>query len=158
MNSINTLVPGFGWQEPLLVFRAIAQLLDKLDNDCLHVASVCADLSSPQQLMPFKALELLPAASRVPQQQSTLAAASSMAAAAGSTGTDDQAAERFSLGLWHVVAACDGFSGRSLRKLPFLAHATSEGLPFPCSCLEFLEAMRAAAEGEKAERCELAHM
>lgn len=111
--------------------------------------------------MPFKALELLPAASRVPQQQSTLAVASSMAAAAAAGGTaesDDQAAERFSLGLWHVVAACEGFSGRSLRKLPFLAHATAEGLPFPCSCLDFLEAMRAAAEREKAERGELAHM
>lgn len=107
--------------------------------------------------MPFKALELLPAASRMPQQQSTLAAASSMAAA-GSTEAEDQAAERFSLGLWHVVAACDGFSGRSLRKLPFLAHATSDCLPFPCHCLEFLEAMRAAAEGEKSERGELAHM
>lgn len=121
-------------------------------------AGLIADLSSPQQLMPFKALELLPAASRVPQQQSTLAAASSMAAAGSTAESDDQAAERFSLGLWHVVAACEGFSGRSLRKLPFLAHATAEGLPFPCSCVEFLEAMRAAAEREKAERGELAHM
>lgn len=126
---------------------------------CLPPACA-ADLSCPQQLMPFKALELLPAASRVPQPQSTLAAASSMAAAAaGATAeSDNQAAERFSLGLWHVVAACEGFSGRSLRKLPFLAHATAEGLPFPCSCLDFLEAMRAAAEREKAERGELAHM
>lgn len=127
---------------------------------CVRTFYDAADLKSPQQLMPFKALELLPAASRLPQQQSTLAATGSMAeaAAAGSSEAEDQAAERFSLGLWHVVAACDGFSGRSLRKLPFLAHATSDGLPFPCSCLEFLEAMRAAADREKAERSELAHM
>jgi len=118
----------------------------------LHVS----DLTSPQQLMAYKALELLPAASRLPQQQSTLAA-SSLTAAGGGT-AEDQAAERFSLGLWHVVAACDGFSGRSLRKLPFLAHATADSLPFPCSCLEFLEAMRAAAEREKAERSELTAM
>lgn len=126
-------------------------------DSCRLGFRIVADLSSPQQLMPFKALELLPAASRAPQQQSTLAAASSMAAP-GSTGAEDQAAERFSLALWHVVGACDGFSGRSLRKLPFLAHATADCLPCPCSCLEFLEAMRAAAELEKAERSELAHM
>lgn len=108
--------------------------------------------------MPFKALELLPAASRAPQQQSSVAAAAASSMASAGSDAEDQAAEQFSLGLWHVVAACDGFSGRSLRKLPFLAHATSEGLSCPCSCLDFLEAMRAAAEREKAERSELAHL
>ena len=121
-----------------------------MDFPCVN-----ADLTSPQQLMPYKALELLPAASRVPQQQSTLAASS---IAAGNGDAEDQAAEKFSLSLWHVVVACDGFSGRSLRKLPFLAHATADSLPFPCSCLAFLEAMRAAAEREKAERSELSAM
>jgi hypothetical protein len=64
-------------------------------------------------------------------------------------------AQALSRALGQVVAACEGFSGRSLRKLPFLAHATADSLPFPCSCFEFLAAMKAAAEKERADRSEL---
>jgi hypothetical protein len=115
------------------------------------------DVASPQQLMPYKALELLPAASRSAQQQPSIAGGGSSiaAATAAANGGSEEAAEVCSLALWQVVAACDGFSGRSLRKLPFLAHATAESLPVPCGCIAFLAAMQAAAEREKAERSEL---
>jgi hypothetical protein len=113
-------------------------------------------LTSQQQLLSFKAFELLPAASHLPGQQQPHAAAAGSIPEPGGPESEDQAAERLSLALWQVVAACEGLSGRSLRKLPFLAHATADSLPFPCSCLQFLEAMRAAAEREKAERSELA--
>jgi hypothetical protein len=64
-------------------------------------------------------------------------------------------AQALSRALGQVVAACEGFSGRSLRKLPFLAHATADSLPCPCSCFHFLAAMKAAAEKERADRSEL---
>lgn len=64
-------------------------------------------------------------------------------------------AQALSRALGQVVAACEGFSGRSLRKLPFLTHATADSLPFPCSCYDFLVAMKAAAERERADRSEL---
>ena len=88
--------------------------------------------------------------------------ASSIAAADGSMSQEEQAAaaeaQALSRALGQVVAACEGFSGRSLRKLPFLAHATAEGLPLPCNCIEFLAAMKAAAEREKADKNELMAM
>lgn len=55
-----------------------------------------------------------------------------------------------------VAAACEGFSGRALRKLPFLAHAGSEGMPLPCSTAQFLAALRSAAVREAADRGALA--
>lgn len=48
--------------------------------------------------------------------------------------------------------ACAGYSGRALRKLPFLAHAASDGLPVPCPALEFITAIRRAAELERRDR------
>jgi hypothetical protein len=110
-------------------------------------------VSSPQQLMSYKALELLPAASRSSaQQQGGIPAA---AVLDGSSSPQQAAAEACSLALWRVVGACEGFSGRTLRKLPFLAHATADALPFPCGCVDFLEAMAAAAERTRQERSEL---
>lgn len=95
----------------------------------------------------------------LPSSQGTV---TSIAAADGSMSQDEQRAaaeaQTLSRALWQVVAACEGFSGRSLRKLPFLSHATSEGLPMPCSCYEFLTAMKAAAERERADKSELAAM
>jgi len=59
-------------------------------------------------------------------------------------------------GLLHTAAVeADGFSGRALRKLPFLAHAAGTGLLTPCSCAEFLGALRAAAARERLDRSEL---
>lgn len=64
-------------------------------------------------------------------------------------------AEGLSRALLAAVVACEGFSGRSLRKLPFLAHATSDRLPTPCNCMQFLDALRMAAVKERADRDEL---
>ena len=55
-----------------------------------------------------------------------------------------------------VAAAAEGLSGRSLRKLPFLAHANDELLPTPCSCAAFLQALHAAALKEQEDRQNLA--
>lgn len=67
-------------------------------------------------------------------------------------------AAALSKALVEAAAACEGFSGRSLRKLPFLAHAMSESLPTPCSCLQFIQAMRQAACKESEDRTELTAM
>lgn len=53
-----------------------------------------------------------------------------------------------------VALACEGLSGRTLRKLPFLAFSagtTSAG----CSCQRFLRALLHAAERESADRAQL---
>jgi hypothetical protein len=55
-----------------------------------------------------------------------------------------------------VAAAAEGLSGRSLRKLPFLAHANDELLPTPCSCAAFLQALHAATLKEQTDRQSLA--
>ncbi len=67
-----------------------------------------------------------------------------------------EAAASCSLALLAAAAACEGFSGRILRKMPFLAHATSDALPVPCGPLQFLSALRAAALKESMDRQELA--
>jgi len=55
-----------------------------------------------------------------------------------------------------LVAAADaaeGLSGRTLRKLPFLAHATYiAGSGDPCSCAEFAVALRQAVADEHRAR------
>ena len=57
-----------------------------------------------------------------------------------------------------VAEACEGLSGRALRKIPFLAHAClPDALPRaagggPCPCLPFLASMRQAAMAEKRDR------
>ncbi len=56
-----------------------------------------------------------------------------------------------------VAAACDGLSGRTLRKLPFLAHARAgTSLPVPCPMSTFLAAMLTAAAQELQDRSTLA--
>ncbi|KAF8072859.1 PCH2 [Scenedesmus sp. PABB004] len=127
-------------------------------------AGVVAGLSSPKALIPYKELCLLPAPGGGPA--AAAAAAPAAAARGGSSGSDDAMSEaeaaaaaeaqQLSRALGEVVAACAGFSGRSLRKLPFLAHATADSLPTPAAPLEFLAAMRAAAAREAADRAELA--
>lgn len=73
------------------------------------------------------------------------------AAAAGGPG----AAQALGRMLQAAAAEAEGFSGRALRKLPFLAHASGAALPVPCGCAEFLAALRAAAAKERADRSEL---
>jgi hypothetical protein len=57
--------------------------------------------------------------------------------------------------LRRAAAEAEGFSGRALRKLPFLAHASGAGLPVPCGCAQFLAALQGAAARERADRSEL---
>ncbi|WIA29005.1 hypothetical protein OEZ86_011522 [Tetradesmus obliquus] len=125
-------------------------------------AGVVTGISSAKQLIPYKELCLLPAARQGAAPQAAgphsiggpaaPADDASMSEAEQAAAAEAQALSR---ALGQVVAACEGFSGRSLRKLPFLAHATADSLPFPCSCFEFLAAMKAAAEKERADRSEL---
>uniref|UniRef100_A0A7S3VK24 AAA+ ATPase domain-containing protein n=2 Tax=Dunaliella tertiolecta TaxID=3047 RepID=A0A7S3VK24_DUNTE len=66
---------------------------------------------------------------------------------------EDVSALKLSAALLGVAMAAEGLSGRSLRKLPFLAHALSEGgLACPCDCTDFLHALLHAAEHEHADR------
>eukprot|EP00873_Tetraselmis_striata_P007007 jgi/Tetstr1/427271/TSEL_001724.t1 len=53
--------------------------------------------------------------------------------------------------LLEVAEACDGFSGRALRKLPFQAHAR-HGLGMRATCPRFLEALRSTVEAESADQ------
>ncbi|PNX98964.1 pachytene checkpoint protein 2, partial [Trifolium pratense] len=52
--------------------------------------------------------------------------------------------------LVETAEACEGMSGRSLRKLPFLAHAALTN-PFDCNPIEFLCTMIETAKRERSE-------
>lgn len=47
-----------------------------------------------------------------------------------------------------VAEEAEDASGRSLRKLPLLAHATLPCVPAPCPAFEFLRSMRRAVASE----------
>jgi len=52
-----------------------------------------------------------------------------------------------------AAAAAEGLSGRTLRKLPFLAHATYiAGSSDPCTCTEFSAALRQTVDDEHGAR------
>ena len=57
--------------------------------------------------------------------------------------------------LVQAAAATEGFSGRALRKLPFLAHATSANIGDRCSSLQFIAALEKAALRESQDRVNL---
>ncbi|KAF3630387.1 hypothetical protein FXO37_28496, partial [Capsicum annuum] len=50
--------------------------------------------------------------------------------------------------LLEAAEACEGMSGRSLRKLPFLAHAALAN-PYSCEPGKFLHVMMQTAKGER---------
>ncbi|GMH35950.1 hypothetical protein BSKO_03818 [Bryopsis sp. KO-2023] len=54
-----------------------------------------------------------------------------------------------------AAEACKGFSGRALRKLPFLAHASNPALSNPCSCATFINALKSAILRESQDRSHL---
>lgn len=80
-----------------------------------------------------------------------------MAGPFGSTSPNALPAEQASQLLLAVAAACQGLSGRTLRKMPFIAHAGAPAgsLPAPCSVPTFLRALHAAAFKEQSDRSEL---
>jgi pachytene checkpoint protein 2 len=57
--------------------------------------------------------------------------------------------------LFKAAQLAEGLSGRTLRKLPFLAHATYVQQSEPCTALEFCRALQCAVEDEKAARTSL---
>lgn len=57
--------------------------------------------------------------------------------------------------LLEAARAADGFSGRTLRKLPFLAHAAQDFPGGRCSCVQYLGALLAAVERERTDRASL---
>ena len=57
--------------------------------------------------------------------------------------------------LLEVARAAEGFSGRTLRKLPFLAHAAQDFPAGRCSCLQYVNALLAAVQRERADRASL---
>lgn len=59
--------------------------------------------------------------------------------------------------LLEAAGACEGLSGRALRKLPFLTHASADELPTPCAAAEFLRALRETALRERQDRSDLNH-
>ena len=69
---------------------------------------------------------------------------------------DDSAEQLVSRALLQAAAAMEGFSGRALRKLPFLAHATSVRTSSTCSTLQFIAALESAACMEGQDRASLA--
>lgn len=65
----------------------------------------------------------------------------------------EQAASRYLSGcLLQVARQTDGLSGRTLRKLPFLAHAAADWPDGRASGLQFMSALLTAARQEKEER------
>jgi len=77
-------------------------------------------------------------------------------AAANGGGAPAAAAPALCRSLLECAYACDGFSGRALRKLPFLAHAACDALPVPCPPADYLPALAAAIERERLDRASLA--
>ncbi|KAL4430726.1 hypothetical protein ABPG75_005982 [Micractinium tetrahymenae] len=57
--------------------------------------------------------------------------------------------------LLEVARAAEDFSGRTLRKLPFLAHAAEDFAGGRCSCLQYVNALLAAVQRERADRATL---
>ncbi|CAI5500171.1 unnamed protein product [Closterium sp. Naga37s-1] len=57
--------------------------------------------------------------------------------------------------LLEVAKACEGLSGRILRKLPFLAHATSN-IPGACSADSFIDKLQSAVQKELEDRNNMA--
>lgn len=51
--------------------------------------------------------------------------------------------------------ASDGFSGRTLRKLPFLAHAAQDFPGGRCTCHQYVSALLTAVDRERADRATL---
>ena len=54
-----------------------------------------------------------------------------------------------------VARAAEGFSGRTLRKLPFLAHAAQDLPGGRCSSLQFVGALLSAVQKEHVDRAAL---
>ncbi|GJP79375.1 hypothetical protein CLOP_g9613 [Closterium sp. NIES-67] len=57
--------------------------------------------------------------------------------------------------LLQVAQSCEGLSGRILRKLPFLAHATSS-VPGSCSADIFIDKLQSAVQKELEDRNNMA--
>ena len=64
----------------------------------------------------------------------------------------EAAQQNVSRALLKAAVATEGFSGRALRKLPFLAHATSHNMGSSCSSLQFIAALERAARLEGQDR------
>ncbi|KDN45078.1 AAA-domain-containing protein [Tilletiaria anomala UBC 951] len=57
-----------------------------------------------------------------------------------------ESSRKASIKMWELAEACEGLSGRTLRKLPVLAHARHIGMStIPIACEEWVDAMRKAA-------------
>lgn len=67
--------------------------------------------------------------------------------------TESQMSLHLGKQLLEVAEACEGMSGRSLRKLPFLAHAALAN-PYSCEPGKFLHVMMQTAKGERSELSE----
>lgn len=81
----------------------------------------------------------------------------SIGAREGGVCNADEAAATLSELLLAAAHACEGLSGRTLRKLPFLAHAGSPQLlqAIPCPARQFLRALMEAVEREQSDRSQL---
>lgn len=55
-----------------------------------------------------------------------------------------------------VCAAAEGLSGRTLRKLPFLAHAHDDMPGGRCGALQFVRALMGAVQRERQDRQSMA--
>ncbi|XP_060196331.1 pachytene checkpoint protein 2 homolog isoform X1 [Lycium barbarum] len=67
--------------------------------------------------------------------------------------TESQMSLHLGKQLLEAAEACEGMSGRSLRKLPFLAHAALAN-PYSCEPGKFLHVMMQTAKGERSELSE----
>jgi len=54
--------------------------------------------------------------------------------------------------LLRAAEECEGMSGRTLRKIPFLAHANFVSHRGACTVMEYLGALRRAAALERADK------
>ena len=141
---------------PAARYEILRSCVDELGRVGLVAPAAGTGLSDPSaprsQLLPTKTLvAMLPTP---PPQFEQLV---SLGADGASGGT------RHSMMLYAVAEACDGISGRALRKLPFLAHALfgaadgaaaqgSDGVGAPLALEAYLNALRQAVDHEHAAR------
>ena len=78
-----------------------------------------------------------------------------MLVAQASDRDEEEAGLGASLALLEAARACEGFSGRMLRKLPFLAHAVHSSQCKAPSCEQFAQQLKSAALLEATDRAKL---
>eukprot|EP00887_Chlorella_sp_A99_P005334 scaffold1.g5334.t1 len=152
-----------------LAFVDRADIKYEILRSCLEELQSTGIVSERMALLPFQqarrqrgcAPAMGPQAGRATQLDEAATVTAADGPATGSSGSSmeeetEEAHSRYLSGcLLEVARQAEGLSGRSLRKLPFLAHAGSDFAGGCAGALPFVNALLAAVQQEKADRSSL---